>query len=159
MAPADILSAYRLAAGDSIRVVVWGQNDLTTEATIGTGCSVAMPLIGAVTAIGRTAPEIRQEIAQRLGARYLVDPDVRLEVMEYRPFFIQGQVARPGRYAYSPALDLRQAVLLAGGYTDRARPDALTIIRDTGERRVELRAEPASSVLPGDVIDVPRSGS
>ncbi|WP_198154958.1 polysaccharide biosynthesis/export family protein [Oceanibaculum pacificum] len=158
MTAAEALAAYTLAPGDAVRVTVWGQGDLTTQATIGTAGGIGMPLIGEVQAAGRTLPEVRQDITQRLAARYLVNPSVTVEVTAYRPFFVQGQVARPGSYDYRPAMDLRQAVAVAGGYTDRARAEALTITRDTGQGRVSLRAAPATPILPGDVIDVPRGG-
>lgn len=158
MTAAEALAAYTLAPGDAVRVTVWGQGDLTTQATIGTAGGIGMPLIGEVQAAGRTLPEVRQDITQRLAARYLVNPSVTVEVTAYRPFFVQGQVVRPGSYDYRPAMDLRQAVAVAGGYTDRARAEALTITRDTGQGRVSLRAAPATPILPGDVIDVPRGG-
>ncbi|EKE78280.1 polysaccharide biosynthesis [Oceanibaculum indicum P24] len=151
------LADYALAPGDRVRVTVWGQPDLTTEAELDAGGQIAMPLLGAVQAGGRTAGALRDAIAERLDARYLVNPKVAVEVARYRPVFVLGGVERPGSYNYQPALDVRRAVALAGGYSADTAVPAVTILRGETEGRREIAGHPDMVVLPGDVIEIGRS--
>ena len=159
--PVASLAHYTLAPGDRVRVTVWGQPDLTTEAELDAEGRIVMPLLGAVQAAGSTAGDLRTAIAGTLDARYLVDPKVAVEVVRYRPVFVLGSVERPGRYGYLQALDVRRAVALAGGYQgggyrgDDAVP-AVTILRDGAEGRREIAGRPDTTVLPGDVIEISR---
>lgn len=156
-APSVSLADYALAPGDKVRVTVWGQPDLTTEAELDAGGQIAMPLLGAVQAGGRTAGALRDAIAERLDARYLVNPKVAVEVARYRPVFVLGSVERPGSYNYQPALDVRRAVALAGGYSADTAVPAVTILRGETEGRREIAGHPDMVVLPGDVIEIGRS--
>lgn len=160
--PAISLADYALAPGDRVRVTVWGQPDLTTEAELDAEGRIAMPLLGAVEAGGRTAGALRAGIAERLDARYLVDPKVAVEIVRYRPVFVLGGVERPGSYGYQPALDVRRAVALAGGYREGGYREggagpAVTILRDGTEGRREIAARPDTVLLPGDVIEIGQS--
>lgn len=154
--PPVSLADYTLAPGDRVRVTVWGQPDLTAEADLDAEGRIGMPLLGAVRAAGKTAGDLRVSIAGRLDARYLVDPQVAVEIVRYRSVFVLGGVERPGSYGYQPALDVRRAVALAGGYRVGDSVPAVTILRDgTGGRR-EIAGRPDTTVLPGDVIEIRR---
>ncbi|MDM7945641.1 MAG: polysaccharide biosynthesis/export family protein [Oceanibaculum nanhaiense] len=154
--PPVSLADYTLAPGDRVRVTVWGQPDLTTEAELDAEGRIVMPLLGAVQAAGSTAGDLRTAIAGTLDARYLVDPKVAVEVVRYRPVFVLGSVERPGRYGYLQALDVRRAVALAGGYRGDDPVRAVTILRDGAEGRREIAGRPDTTVLPGDVIEISR---
>ncbi|WP_176342319.1 polysaccharide biosynthesis/export family protein [Oceanibaculum nanhaiense] len=154
--PVASLADYTLAPGDRVRVTVWGQPDLTTEAELDAEGRIVMPLLGAVQAAGSTAGDLRTAIAGTLDARYLVDPKVAVEVVRYRPVFVLGSVERPGRYGYLQALDVRRAVALAGGYRGDDPVRAVTILRDGAEGRREIAGRPDTTVLPGDVIEISR---
>ena len=154
--PVASLADYTLAPGDRVRVTVWGQPDLTTEAELDAEGRIVMPLLGAVQAAGSTAGDLRTAIAGTLDARYLVDPKVAVEVVHYRPVFVLGSVERPGRYGYLQALDVRRAVALAGGYRGDDPVRAVTILRDGAEGRLEIAGRPDTTVLPGDVIEISR---
>ncbi|MEQ8250672.1 MAG: polysaccharide biosynthesis/export family protein [Oceanibaculum nanhaiense] len=154
--PVASLAHYTLAPGDRVRVTVWGQPDLTTEAELDAEGRIVMPLLGAVQAAGSTAGDLRTAIAGTLDARYLVDPKVAVEVVRYRPVFVLGSVERPGRYGYLQALDVRRAVALAGGYRGDDPVRAVTILRDGAEGRREIAGRPDTTVLPGDVIEISR---
>ena len=154
--PVASLAHYTLAPGDRVRVTVWGQPDLTTEAELDAEGRIVMPLLGAVQAAGSTAGDLRTAIAGTLDARYLVDPKVAVEVVRYRPVFVLGSVERPGRYGYLQALDVRRAVALAGGYQGDDPVRAVTILRDGAEGRREIAGRPDTTVLPGDVIEISR---
>lgn len=147
---------YRLGPGDKIKITVFGSQDVSGEAVVDSSGDIAMPLLGQVTAQNLTVPELQTKIAAELNKQYLVDPKVSIEVMNYRPFFILGEVGRPGSYPYIAGVTVRQAVAIGGGYTRRARTSTVSIVRQTplGEERLEAGAD--SPVLPGDTVEVGR---
>ena len=136
-------AAYRLDAGDKLRVVVYGQEGLTNTYAIDAGGSITMPLIGSVPARGRTPAGLAAEITAKLRNGYIRDPSVAVEIESYRPFFILGEVAAPGQYPYVPNMSVESAVAIAGGFSPRARRDRVTLthtdssgsIRDRGAAR------------------------
>ena len=117
--------AYRLDAGDKLRIVVYGQEGLTNTYAIDAGGSITMPLIGSVPARGRTPAGLASEITGKLRNGYIRDPSVAVEIDSYRPFFILGEVAAPGQYPYVPNMSVESAVAIAGGFSPRARRDRL----------------------------------
>lgn len=147
---------YRLGAGDRLQVTVFGQPDLSGTFEIGGEGTVALPLLGAVPAGGRTLRELSEDIRVRLDKDYVVNPRVNIEVTNYRPFYILGQVTRPGSYPYVAGLDVRQAIAIAGGYTRRANTSRVIVTRETGGERSEITLSPDDPILPGDTLDVPR---
>lgn len=143
---------YRLGIGDKIKVVVFGQPDLTGEAEIDASGKIVVGLIGEVAAAGRTISDVQSEIRTRLDKDYLVDPKVSVLMVAYRPITMLGQVKSPGRYPYSSGLTIRQAVALAGGYDKRASTGAAVVFRDG--REIELEVD--QPVRPGDTIEIQR---
>jgi protein involved in polysaccharide export with SLBB domain len=143
---------YKLGIGDKVKVVVFGQPDLTGEAEIDASGKIVVGLIGEVAAAGRMIAEVQAEIRSRLDKDYLVDPKVSLLMVAYRPITMLGQVKNPGRYPYSSGLTIRQAVALAGGYDKRASTSSAVVFRDGREIEVEIDAP----VRPGDTIEIQR---
>ena len=143
---------YRLDAGDKLRVVVYGQEGLTNSYAIDAGGAITMPLIGAVPARGLTPAGLAGQIAARLRNGYIREPSVAVEIEAYRPFFILGEVAAPGQYPYVPNMSVESAVAIAGGFSPRARRDAVTLTRT--DRRGSIRAVvPLGTPLgPGDTV-------
>jgi protein involved in polysaccharide export with SLBB domain len=144
---------YRLDAGDRLRVVVFGHPDLSGEFGVTSAGTVAFPLAGEVKAAGLTPSELEAAIVAGLSPKYLRNPRVSVEVLNYRPFYIIGEVRSPGSYPWSTGLTARNAVALAGGYTYRAKEDHVLITR-RGATEAQA-ADPAAQILPGDVIEVP----
>jgi polysaccharide export outer membrane protein len=145
-------TAYRLDAGDKLRVVVYGQEGLTNTYAIDAGGSITMPLIGSVPARGRTPAGLAAEITGKLRRGYIRDPSVAVEIESYRPFFILGEVAAPGQYPYVPNMSVESAVAIAGGFSPRARRDSVTLTH-TGESGVSRFAVPLGTALgPGDTV-------
>lgn len=158
LAAADTADSYRLAAGDRISIAVFGEPDLSVEAKVGDNGRIAYPFIGEVLVGGRSAAEVETQVTAALKGDFLVDPKVSVAVVEYRPFFINGQVKSPGSYAFQPGMTVRKAISLAGGLTERASERAISLIpegqRDRAQgRKVGLDA----SVGPGDIITVDES--
>lgn len=147
-------SAYRLDAGDKLRIVVYGQDGLTNTYTVGANGTVTMPLIGSVRARGLTPAELARSIADRLRKNYIREPYVAAEVETYRPFFILGEVAAPGQYPYVPNMTAESAVAIAGGYSPRARRDEVTVTHTSAAGPYKLVVPPTTPISPGDTVVV-----
>lgn len=149
------IGEYRLGPGDKVRVQVFNEPDLSGEFDLdGTG-ALSLPLIGTLTAGGLRVAELEAAITKALAGGYLKNPRVTVVVMTYRPFYIYGEVRQPGGYAYVNGMRMVNAVVLAGGYTPRARQGRLLITRVVNGQKVELDGTDDTPVLPGDIIRVP----
>jgi len=147
---------YLLGSGDKIRVTVFGEADLSGQYEIDGSGVVAFPLVGEVNAAGGTARDLEDGIAAKLQQGYLKNPTVNVEVLTYRPFFILGEVKRPGSYAYKNGLNVLNAVALAGGYTYRAKSSVWVITR-SGDKNYQDRevTDGDFRIRPGDTIVIP----
>lgn len=147
--------AYHLGPGDVIRVVTFGEQDLTAEFRVSDSGNIAMPGLGDVHAAGLTTHEMQTTIADQLVAKHLFrNPSVAVEVVTYRPIFILGQVAKPGQYPYQPGMTVLTAVAVAGGFTYRAVESYAAIVRQADPHPIEGRVARETLVEPGDVITV-----
>jgi polysaccharide export outer membrane protein len=154
-ATASATNEYHLGSGDHIKVKVFGHDDLSADVYVdGTG-SISLPLIGTVKAGGATIRDLERTITDKLQPDYLRHPRVTVEVLNYRPFYIIGEVKNPGSYAYVNGMTIINAVALAGGYTYRARENSVFITRASDSSKAKQRANHETLVLPGDVIEVP----
>jgi polysaccharide export outer membrane protein len=145
-------AAYKLDAGDKLRVVVYGQEGLTNTYAIDAGGSITMPLIGAVAARGRTPAGLAAAISAKLRNGYIRDPSVAVEIETYRPFFILGEVAAPGQYPYVPNMSVESAVAIAGGFSPRALRDRVTLTHTEASGPTRVVVPLATSVNPGDTV-------
>jgi polysaccharide export outer membrane protein len=148
---------YRLGTGDKVRVTVFGEDDLSGEFQVDGSGFVALPLIGTVKAQDLTSDQLAAVITDRLQDGYLIAPRVTVAVSTYRPFYIIGQVNKPGEYPYVNDMSALNAVALAGGYTDAANETSI-YVRSVGD--TDEHSEPADSttqIHPGDVVRVPKS--
>lgn len=154
-ASAGQIGEYHLGPGDALRVIVFGEEQLSGEFRVdGTG-KVAMPLIGEVSAKDRSTRDLEKEITTRLSAGYVKDPKVSVEVLNHRPFFILGEVRNPGQYQYVNGMTALSAVAMAGGYTYRAKEDYVLITRGADPKKEIRKAPITTSVMPDDVVRVP----
>ena len=148
-------STYKLSSGDIIRISVFGEPDLSFDETRLTDAGTfSYPFVGEVKAQGKTAVELERILTQALEGDYLVDPRVSISVLEYREFYISGEVKQPGGYKYQPGLNLRRAIALAGGLTERASTNRITVVRDQNPGRKPERISLDAPVLPGDTINI-----
>lgn len=154
----EVAPGYRLGTGDRVAITVFGEPDLAVEAKVGDSGRITYPFVGELRIAGRTPGEVEKELADALRGDWLVDPKVSVSILEYRPFFINGQVRNPGGYPYQPGLTVRKAISTAGGLTERASERAITLIpegeRDRGTGRTVGLDEP---VGPGDILTVGES--
>ncbi len=146
---------YRLGPGDLVRVVVFGHEDLSGEFEVKGSGHVSLPLIREVKAGSLTLRQFEQAIIDALKPDFLKNPRVSVEVLNYRPFYIIGEVKRPGSYPYVNGMTVVNAVALAGGYTYRARENKVLIMRAGDSEKTQQPADHNTSVLPGDFIEVP----
>lgn len=152
----DVPKVYQLAAGDRLRINVFGHPDVSGEFEVDGDGSITFPLLGQVAAAGRSVNELKTHVAAQLNENYLVNPRVSVDVLNYRPFYILGEVEKPGSYPYQLGMTVRQAVALAGGFTRRAVTSEVTLIRPGDEGSAALAAKLETRVLPGDTIEVDR---
>jgi polysaccharide biosynthesis/export protein len=145
-------AAYHLDAGDRLRVVVYGQEGLTNTYAIDAGGSITMPLIGPVSARGRTPAGLAAEISAKLRGGFIRDPSVAVEIEAYRPFFILGEVAAPGQYPYVPSMTVESAVAIAGGFSPRARRDSVTLTHTDPSGSGRFVVPLGTSLGPGDTV-------
>jgi protein involved in polysaccharide export with SLBB domain len=147
---------YRLSVGDKLHIVVFGQDDVSGDFQVDGAGNITMPLLGQVAAANRTVNQLQTDITTALDRDYIVNPKVSIEVLNYRPFYILGQVASPGSYPYVSGMDVRQAIAIAGGFTPRARTSTVRVIRQSEQGTVKIEATPDVPVFPGDTIEVQR---
>lgn len=146
--------AYRLGTGDTVHVTVFGESDLSGDYPIdGTGV-MRLPLIGQIRAAGLTIPALENSIQAKLAEGYLRDPKVSAQVTNYRPFYIIGEVNKPGEYPYVNGMNVLTAVALAGGFTYRADDSDVDIRHKGSDKEVSVPVDPSSKVDPGDIITV-----
>jgi polysaccharide export outer membrane protein len=146
---------YRLAGGDSVRLLTYGEEGLAGEFRVSDEGSISVPLLGRVPATGLTTAELEQAIAARLKERKVLEnPAVAAEVTVFRPVFILGEVNKPGEYPYQSGMTVMAAAAVAGGFTYRASESHMAVVRTTNGRTVEGEAELNTKLQPGDVVRI-----
>ena len=150
--PTQNLASYRLGSGDDLDIRVLGANELNGRYIVQDDGTIRMLMIGKVPAAGLTSEMLAGNIAEMLRAgRYITKPFVSVSVVTYRPFYILGEVARPGAYPYASGMRVLSAVADAQGYTYRADQNFVVITRDGKDGRAGV----LSSIRPDDIIRVP----
>lgn len=158
---------YRLGAGDLIDISIYNEPDLSLEVRIGLSGKISFPLLGDLTVAGFSPEEVEIHLLERLKGPYLVDPSVTVSIIEYRPFYVTGEVKKPGSYSFHPGLTVDKAISIAGGFTERASKNKIFVIHDEGDQLTINQSDRKSSkgkrvklydvVEPGDVITVETS--
>lgn len=147
---------YTLDAGDEVRIVVFGEQNLSDTYRVSDAGTITMPLIGAVDTRGHTTESLAKLITEKLANGYLRDPSVRVEMVTYRPVYVLGEVQSPGKYSYEPGMTALSAVAVAGGFTYRADTDTFKVTRKFPDGHTEKgKLGPQGTVLPGDILEVP----
>lgn len=153
---ADPTSAleYRLGAADKVRVIVYGEEDLSGEFFVSGAGKVSLPLIGEVQAAGLSVRAFQDEVQNALKDGYLKDPKVSVEVLTFRPYYIMGEVMKPGQYPYTDELTVQNAVATAGGFTYRANKGKVFIKRLGQNEEHSYPLTSSTTVAPGDTIRI-----
>jgi protein involved in polysaccharide export with SLBB domain len=146
---------YKLGPNDRVRIIVFGQPTLTGEYSLDGNGVLAFPLIGNIPAQGVTTAELQKLIAAKLEPDYLINPSVSAEVVTRRPFYVIGEVHKPGNYPYVTDMTALNAVAMAGGFTYRARKNDFYIKRlDQNGKMVRIQATGGTVLQPGDTLEV-----
>jgi polysaccharide export outer membrane protein len=151
----DSSSDYRLGSGDKVRISVFNQKDMTDVYQVDGLGRIAFPLIGQIDAGGLTPKQLEQKLMKALSPDYVRNPHVSVVVLTARPFYILGEVTKPGSYPYVSGMTVLTAAAQAGGFTYRARESSFDLQRtDQTGRKKTMEAKPDTPVQPGDVITV-----
>jgi polysaccharide export outer membrane protein len=154
----SILSTYKLAAGDVLTIRVFGEDDLSRDKIrLSDAGTIPYPALGEIRALGLTIGELERTITAGLKNGYLVNPKVSVQIEEYRPFYINGMVEKPGGYPFQPGLTVLKASSLAGGFKERASMSKITIIREKAQKAEKEKATLETPVFPGDTVFIDES--
>lgn len=151
----NVSESYTLGVGDKLRITVFNEDTLSGEFTVDSSGSVAMPLIGTMKAVGMTQRQLEEAITAKLRGGYMRDPRVNVEVLTYRPFYILGEVSKPGEYPYRNGMNVMSAVAVAGGFTYRANDSTVYIRRAGRSDEQSYSVTTTTMVNPGDIVRVP----
>jgi polysaccharide export outer membrane protein len=145
---------YLLDAGDRLRITVFGQDGLTNSYAVDAAGSITMPLVGSLPARGLTTAQLSHALSERLKRGYIREPKVAIEVEAYRPFFIHGEVATPGQYAYLANLTVENAIAIAGGFGPRADRSKVTLSRTINGQTTRATVPLSYPLRPGDTLSI-----
>jgi polysaccharide biosynthesis/export protein len=151
---ASLHEPYTLATGDRLRVLVFGQDAISNSYTVDSQGQMSMPLIGSVSALGQTTKALESQIASKLRGGFLRDPKVSVEVEQYRPFFILGEVTTSGQYPFVNGMTVQTAVAIAGGFQPRADRYVAQISRMISGEVINGKVPLDTPVRPGDTITI-----
>ncbi|HJT44111.1 MAG TPA: polysaccharide biosynthesis/export family protein [Rhizomicrobium sp.] len=152
--PSAAAGTYRLDTGDTVRVIVYNQQSLSNDFTVGDDGAISVPMVGSVKARGLTVRDLELDLYKRLDDGILVKPGISVQLAQTRPVFVVGEVSRPGQYAYLSKLSVLGAVAAAGGFTVRADRSSVTVVRAVQGRPAEWAAGVLAELQPGDVVIV-----
>jgi polysaccharide export outer membrane protein len=145
---------YQLGSGDKVRVTVYGETSLSGEFFVTGSGMVSLPLIGEVKASGLTVRQFQEAVQNSLSDGYLKEPRVSAEVLNFRPYYILGEVSKPGTYPYISGLTVLNAVATAGGFTYRADKGKVFIKRNGESEERKYPLDPSTTAAPGDTIRI-----
>ena len=149
--------AYKLGPGDYILIRVFAEDDLSMDIRLNDTGTLSYPFLGELKVEGLSVKELEQLITRGLEGAYLVSPEVTVSIKEYRPFYVHGEVLRPGGIPYQPGLTLERAIVLAGGFTERASRRNIKVIRSNEANSAAKSIDLSDPIYAGDVITVHRS--
>ncbi len=145
---------YKLGSADRLRVTVYGEPELSGEFVVDGGGFISLPLIETVQVQGLTVQEFQKLIEQRFSDGFLRQPRVSAEVLNYRPYYILGEVGKPGEYPYTNGLTVMNAIATAEGFTYRANKSVVVLKSATSDQETRVELTPSLRLQPGDTIRV-----
>ena len=153
---AKVVERYLLNDGDRISIYVYGEPDLSLDILLSTGGTFDYPYLGQINAAGKTVQALQYKIEQGLRGDYLIEPKVTISVIQFRKFYVNGEVKNPGSFDYQPGLTIDKAIAIAGGFTDRASRKKIQKTDGKTNSTHEVRTL-SQHVNPGDIILVKQS--
>lgn len=147
-------TSYHLGSGDKLKITVFNQEDMNGEYTVDGAGNVSLPLIGTIAAKDMTLNEFENKLKGKLSPDYLLNPKIAIQVLNYRPFYILGEVKKPDSYPYVSGMTYLTAIAIAGGFTNRAKESFVYVIHGSNPEQKEIETKLEESVQPGDIIHV-----
>lgn len=161
---ADTPAGYSLGAGDLINISVYDEEDLSLEVRIGLSGQISYPLLGDVAVSGLSPKQLEVKLVEGLKGPFLIDPSVTVSIKEYRPFYVIGEVKKPGGYPFHPGLTVDKAISISGGFTERASRGKIYVVHDSAtnsqqrhEDDEKIAVKLFDVIQPGDVITIEQS--
>lgn len=151
---ADYTGQYRLDAEDEISIIVRGENDLSMTVPLDSTGVFNYPYLGKIRALHKTVMQIEDLIRDGLSGDYLVNPHVEVSIVKRRPFFIYGEVNKPGMIPYQPRMTLHRALVLASGLTARSDTNKIFVVREGDPKRASIKINMDDPIYPGDSITI-----
>jgi len=145
---------YRLGANDKLHLTVYGEDDLSGDFQVDSSGMLRIPLIGDMKVAGMTAHDLETFVENQLGNGYLKDPRVSVEVTQYRPVYVIGEVNKPGPYSYAGNMSALNAIALAGGFTEKAVESTVYIRHEGDTEEQPVSTDQLTRIRPGDVLRV-----
>ncbi len=146
---------YRLGAGDQVKILVYDEPDLSFETRVDSVGVISYPFIGKIKLTDKTVDEVKQQLVDGLKDGYLVNPEITVTILDYRQFFVNGRVKKPGGFSYRPGMTVQKSISLAGGFDTRANKSDIYLTR--GQNGENQKTTMDTIIQPGDVITVERS--
>jgi polysaccharide biosynthesis/export protein len=150
----EFSTGYRIGAGDRLSVRVAGESDITGEYVVDPSGSISLPYVKSVSLAGHTAHYAEKLIVERLKNGYLRNPQVSVQLIGLRPFYILGEVKSAGNFAYQPGISVQNAIAIAGGYGARADERDVLLTRKNSKGTHTYRVPVTTQIYPGDIIYV-----
>lgn len=151
-------TGYHIGAGDLLSIKVFGEEDLNMDnVRVGSNGAISFPLLGVVDVLGLTSRQLEERLTKMLLKGYMKKPKVTVSILEYRMFFVEGEVKEPGGYQYIDGLTIQKGIALGGGFTERASKKKIKLIREKNPDEPLLSVDLNTPVNPGDVISVGES--
>ena len=160
---------YFIGPEDVLNITVWRNADLSREVTVRPDGRISLPLIGDITAVGRTPAQLSEDISNKL-KEYKENPQVSIVIKEVNSYaiYVLGEVAKPGKYPLRSKTTLLQGITIASGFTATAARNKIVVFRfaKDGGGQIKIKASYDDIVLrdgsnqnielkPGDQIVVP----
>lgn len=151
------LKQYLLGTGDMVRIQVYDEKDLYLETRVSDTGTISYPFLGELAVKGISLAKLEALITSRLKGDYLINPKVSIDMIEYRQFYVNGEIENAGGFPYQPGLTVRKAISLAGGFKERASKDKIYIIHDDSTTSESTKVTLDEAIRPGDIITVEQS--
>jgi len=149
---------YKIGPGDLLSINVFGEEDLSlSEVRISGSGAISFPLLGEINVMGMTSKELEDYITKLLIDGYLKKPEVTVSILQYRMFYVHGEVKKPGGYSYVDGLTVQKGIALAGGFTERASQSKINLVREDKPDEEQKSVDLNTRVKPGDIIIVGES--
>ena len=148
---------YALGTGDMVRIQVYNEETLYLESRVSDRGMISYPFFGELKVTGLTSVQLADLIASKLKGDYLLNPKVSVDILEYRQFYVNGEVEDPGGFPFQPGITVRKAISLAGGFSELASKEKIGIIHDNNPEGDPRRVRLNEFIQPGDIIIVEES--